>query len=96
MTCLKSRYIWIPTETASRATRTKTTMAKEAPARQRLADVVARRHLADIDDRIARLTGLRAEVQAMLDQCTGGQVRECRVIEVLADHGECLSDRHRS
>ena len=51
------------------------------------ADVVARHHLADIDDRIARLTGLRAEVQAMLDQCAGGQVRECRIIEVLADHG---------
>ncbi len=58
------------------------------------ADVVARRHLADIDDRIERLTGLRAEVQAMLDQCTGGQVRECRVIEVLANHGECLSEKH--
>jgi DNA-binding transcriptional MerR regulator len=58
------------------------------------ADVIARRHLADIDDRIARLTGLRTEVQAMLDHCTGGQVRICRVIEVLADHGECLSDRH--
>ncbi|MEL6064617.1 MULTISPECIES: MerR family transcriptional regulator [unclassified Methylobacterium] len=52
------------------------------------ADVVARQQLADIDDRIERLTGLRAEIQAMLDRCTGGQVRECRIIEVLADHGE--------
>ncbi|MEE7494775.1 helix-turn-helix domain-containing protein [Methylobacterium oryzae] len=58
------------------------------------ADAVARKHLADIDDRLARLNGLRQEVQAMLDQCSGGPVRECRIIEVLADHGECLHDRH--
>ncbi|MGU3541390.1 MerR family transcriptional regulator [Methylobacterium sp. A52T] len=58
------------------------------------ADAVARKHLSDIDDRLARLNGLRQEVQAMLDQCSGGPVRECRIIEVLADHGECLHDRH--
>ncbi|MER2268378.1 MerR family transcriptional regulator [Methylobacterium oxalidis] len=58
------------------------------------ADVIARRHLEDIDDRIARLTALRTEVQAMLDSCACGQVRECRVIEVLADHGKCLHDHH--
>ena len=58
------------------------------------ADAIARKHLADIDNRIARLTGLRQEVQAMVEHCSGGHVRECRIIEVLADHGECLSDRH--
>ena len=58
------------------------------------ADAIARRHLADIDDRIVRLTGLRHEVQAMVERCAGGHVRECRIIEVLADHGECLHDRH--
>ena len=58
------------------------------------ADAIARKHLADIDDRIARLTGLRQEVQAMVEQCSGGHVRECRIIEVLADHGECLHERH--
>ena len=30
----------------------------------------------------------------MVEQCSGGHVRECRIIEVLADHGECLSERH--
>jgi DNA-binding transcriptional MerR regulator len=59
-------------------------------------DVVARRHLADIDSRIARLTGLRAEVQAMLDLCDGGPVRECRVIEALANYEEGSGDLHRS
>lgn len=58
------------------------------------ADAIARKHLADIDDRITRLTGLRDEVRAMVDQCSGGQVRECRIIEVLADHGACLHERH--
>ncbi|MEE7450911.1 MerR family transcriptional regulator [Methylobacterium radiotolerans] len=58
------------------------------------ADAIARDHLADIDDRIARLTGLRQEVQAMVEQCSGGPVRECRIIEVLADNGECLNERH--
>jgi len=58
------------------------------------ADAIARRHLADIDDRIMRLTVLRQEVKAMVEQCAGGHVRECRIIEVLADHGECLQERH--
>jgi Cu(I)-responsive transcriptional regulator len=58
------------------------------------ADAIARKHLADIDDRIARLTGLRQEVHAMVEQCSGGHVRECRIIEVLADHDECVGDRH--
>ncbi|MFC6790675.1 helix-turn-helix domain-containing protein [Methylobacterium komagatae] len=58
------------------------------------ADAVARKHLSNIDDRLARLNGLRQEVQAMLDQCLGGPVRECRIIEVLANHGECLHDQH--
>ncbi|MFJ7437816.1 helix-turn-helix domain-containing protein [Methylorubrum thiocyanatum] len=57
-------------------------------------DAIAHRHLADIDDRIARLAGLRAEVQAMLDECSRGRVRECRIVEVLADHGKCLHEEH--
>lgn len=55
----------------------------------READVIARAHLADIEDRIARLTALRAEVRRMIDQCAQGEVKDCRVIEVLADHREC-------
>lgn len=58
------------------------------------ADVIARAHLADIDHKIARLVALRSEVQHMVDQCAQGQIRECRVIEVLADHTECLHEAH--
>jgi len=52
--------------------------------------VIARRHLADIDDRLARLTVLRTEVQAVIEQCARGSVAPCRIIEVLAGH-----DGHR-
>lgn len=58
------------------------------------ADVIARAHLADIEDKIARLTALKMEVRRMVDQCAQGEVKDCRVIEVLADHGECRYRQH--
>lgn len=58
------------------------------------ADSIAREHLAQIDTKIARLVALRAEVQQMLDGCTQERMADCRVIEVLADHGECLHEAH--
>lgn len=58
------------------------------------ADVIARAHLLAIDSRIGRLTALRAEVQRMVEQCAQGEAKDCRVIEVLADHGECLHEVH--
>jgi DNA-binding transcriptional MerR regulator len=58
------------------------------------ADVIARAHLADIEHKIARLTALRTEVRRMIDQCAQGEVKDCRVIAVLADHGKCRHGRH--
>lgn len=58
------------------------------------ADVIARAHLVEIDSKIRRLTALRSEVQRMLDECAHGRVGECRVIQVLADHGQCADERH--
>ncbi|MCW2248463.1 DNA-binding transcriptional MerR regulator [Azospirillum fermentarium] len=58
------------------------------------ADELARAHLADIDSKIERLQALRAEVHGMLDHCAQGQVRTCRVIEVLADHALCQHEAH--
>jgi DNA-binding transcriptional MerR regulator len=58
------------------------------------ADAIARSHLAEIDNKIARLVALRAEVQHMVDECAKGRIAECRVIEVLADHSECLHEAH--
>jgi DNA-binding transcriptional MerR regulator len=57
------------------------------------ADAIARDHLADIDDKIARLTALRTEVQRMAD-CSNGSVAECRVIDVLAHHEKCAHPKH--
>jgi DNA-binding transcriptional MerR regulator len=58
------------------------------------ADAIAREHLAGVEDRIARLVALRNELWAMVEQGSHGRIAECRVIEVLADHGECLAETH--
>ena len=58
------------------------------------ADRIARIHLAEVDTRIARLVALKAELERMVVQCSGGRVAECRVIEVLADHSKCLARDH--
>lgn len=50
-------------------------------------DEIARRHIGEIDRRIAHLTTLRAELQRTVDECGQGQVCQCRVIEVLGDAG---------
>ncbi|MGB8276725.1 MAG: helix-turn-helix domain-containing protein [Methylovirgula sp.] len=53
------------------------------------ADGIARARLAEVDQKIAGLTALRAELERMLEGCAHGQIASCRVIEVLADHGQC-------
>ncbi len=47
-------------------------------------DVITRRHLADVDRRIAQLTALRGELMRMVDECSHGRVCDCRVIETLS------------
>jgi DNA-binding transcriptional MerR regulator len=47
-------------------------------------DALTRRHLTEVDRRIARLIAMRGELQRMLDECGQGRVCECRVIEALA------------
>ncbi len=59
------------------------------------ADEIARRQLAAVNDRIARLTLLRAELQRMVAQCAHGTIADCRVIEVLGDHGHCAHDHDK-
>ncbi len=62
-------------------------LAMNARPDQSCADVddMARRHIAEIDRRIAHLTTLRAELQRTVDECGRGRVCECRVIGTLAD-----------
>lgn len=56
------------------------------------ADAIARARLAEINRRIRSLMALKAELEMMVEGCSHGHVAACRVIEVLADHGKCLSD----
>jgi DNA-binding transcriptional MerR regulator len=48
-------------------------------------DGIARRHVEDIDRRIAQLVALRRELQRALDTCGHGRVGDCRVIEALGE-----------
>ena len=58
------------------------------------ADAIVFRHLEDVRARIARMRALEAELARMLRQCAGGAISECRVIEALGDHRQCLADAH--
>ena len=53
------------------------------------ADILARAHLAEVERRLKSLRALRTELKLMLEGCSRGEVSQCRVIEVLADHGQC-------
>lgn len=53
------------------------------------ADIIAKSRLAEVEQRLRSLTALKAELELMIDGCKHGHIAECRVIEVLADHGEC-------
>lgn len=58
------------------------------------ADAIARARLAEVEQRLASLSSLKAELQTMIDGCSHGRVDHCRVIEVLADHGQCMHPSH--
>jgi DNA-binding transcriptional MerR regulator len=46
-------------------------------------DALVADRLMEVEERISRLTGLRAELIAMLDSHHHGRVGECRIVEVL-------------
>lgn len=58
------------------------------------ADAIARAQLQQVEHRVARLLSLKRELERMVEQCRGGKIADCRVIEVLADHSQCLADSH--
>jgi DNA-binding transcriptional MerR regulator len=57
------------------------------------ADRIATEQLVAVRRRISRLRALETELQRML-ACRHTRVAECRVIEVLGNHGLCESDHH--
>ena len=58
------------------------------------ADGIAKARLAEVEQRIGSLTALKTELELMVEGCSHGRVGECRVIEVLADHGKCSHACH--
>lgn len=58
------------------------------------ADRIARAQLQAVASRIVRLQALKLELERMIEQCRGERIAECRVIEVIADHAQCLHDDH--
>ena len=52
-------------------------------------DTLAKRHLAEVEARLARLTSVRDELKRMINQCAGGNVGQCHIIDVLSDHRLC-------
>ncbi|CAM4349159.1 MerR family transcriptional regulator [Novosphingobium lubricantis] len=47
-------------------------------------DVIAGKHLAEVDRKLADLSALRRELAALISTCEGGTVAECRILEALA------------
>lgn len=47
-------------------------------------DLIAKKHLAEVDRKIADLIALRRELASMIDQCSCGTIAECRIIDALS------------
>ncbi|MDO9432367.1 MAG: helix-turn-helix domain-containing protein [Pseudomonadota bacterium] len=56
------------------------------------ANILAAEQLAAVDSKIIRLQALRGELQRVVSAACQGRVSDCRVIEVLSDHGHCVAD----
>jgi DNA-binding transcriptional MerR regulator len=55
-------------------------------------DVIARRHLAEVNRRIDQLAALRNELRRMVSECGHGRVGQCRVIEALSERQEMRTE----
>ena len=56
------------------------------------ADAIAKARLVEVGQRIRSLLALKAELEMMVEGCGHGRVDQCRVIEVLAGHDQCLHE----
>lgn len=61
-----------------------------------LADRIAQENLAEVERRIRQLEALGTELRRMIVECHGGRTADCRILEVLGDHGQCLASEHGS
>lgn len=58
------------------------------------ADAIACEQLEQVNRRITHLRALKQELERMVEQCRGGVIADCRVIEVLGDHSKCADRTH--
>ncbi len=60
------------------------------------ATLISKKHLDGVNQKIAQLTALKAELEHMIIACNGGNVAHCGLIDTLADysHEYCLSTSH--
>lgn len=58
------------------------------------ADVIAKARLVEVKEKIASLQALQHELERMVDGCSHGRVEDCKVIDILADRGNCKHHRH--
>jgi Cu(I)-responsive transcriptional regulator len=47
-------------------------------------DAIAREHLADVKRKLADLSALRRELDALMGQCRHGTIADCRILDALA------------
>jgi len=59
------------------------------------ADEIARAHLADVREKIARLKRLESELERIASSCEGASVRDCYVIRALSSHALCEHEHDR-
>ncbi len=53
-------------------------------------DAIARTHLAEVERRIDSLARLKLELERMIEGCRHGRVSDCRILEVMRDHSQCV------
>ncbi|MGJ8564042.1 MAG: MerR family transcriptional regulator [Alphaproteobacteria bacterium] len=53
-------------------------------------DRIARSQLADVRRRLNQLEALEAELKNMITMCKGGEIANCKVLQTLSNHDECL------
>ena len=56
------------------------------------ADQIAAGHLETVREKIAKLQRLEAELDRIASSCGGGKIRQCYVLQALADHGMCANE----
>jgi DNA-binding transcriptional MerR regulator len=55
---------------------------------------IATEQLVQVQRRIAQLEALKAELKRMIQECEGGTVGACEIMEALNNHGSCVTGEH--